>query len=578
MKLNKKIKNYFSKGKSIEFKIISSCLIIILCFALFVAIYTIRSFGYYIDESSKTKSQEISRQIVNNYEGYINDIINTFDIVIERLENIDIVNENDYVLNLFNEILINNPDISNIVIFDIDGNCIANTSNNNYNSTIVKQMTWFSNAVNEPSIHYFSSPYSPTPSQNEIYVTKYFNYDIENGRGIILMEIKFDKIITLAENSNLGENGQILIVDSNYGVVFTTSSDNEVTENLRSRAVNLALGTSIADIKSNRMFAFVETITNTRWRLAIFINIDESKTARDNFTFALLIISFFAIITTVIVVSFLSRSIAHPLKQLEKTMKEIEDADYFTVQEVNIGKQMEVASLSASFNNMMHRIKELMDKVVEEQEAQRKSELKALQNQINPHFLYNTLDSIVWLIDNDKNKEASEMVVSLAKLFRISISRGRNIISVKDEIEHAKSYLLIQSIRYANAFKYEFDVDPNVLEFTTMKLILQPLIENAIYHGLKNRIDEGKLKISAHLINNKIVFKVEDNGYGIKEEKIEELYRNFKNPDLNDGVGLKNVYLRLKIYYGDEANLLINSELDEGTIITIIIPTKSNVV
>ena len=168
------------------------------------------------------------------------------------------------------------------------------------------------------------------------------------------------------------------------------------------------------------------------------------------------------------------------------------------------------------------------------------------------------------------------MVVALDKLFRISISRGRNIITVKDELEHARSYLLIQSIRYADAFKYEFDIDPEVVEYTTLKLILQPMIENAIYHGLKNRIDEGYIKISAKLVNTKVVFEISDNGYGMRKEKIEELYENFKNPDLNDGVGLKNIYLRLKIYYGDEADLLIESELDEGTTIKIIIPMKTN--
>ena len=200
-----------------------------------------------------------------------------------------------------------------------------------------------------------------------------------------------------------------------------------------------------------------------------------------------------------------------------------------------------------------------------------------MQYQINPHFLYNTLDSIVWLIDDGKNSEASKMVVALAKLFRISISRGRNIITVKDELEHARSYLLIQSIRYSNAFKYSFDVQPEVLECTTVKLILQPLIENAIYHGIKNRIEEGNIEVKAYIEDERIVFKIIDNGYGMKEEKIAKIYETFQNPEINDGVGVKNVYLRLKLYYGDDADLTIDSELDEGTTISLYIPLKTSI-
>lgn len=573
----KKLRTFFTSEKSIEFKIVLSCLIIIISLALFVSYFTIKNFKDYVDNNANSKSNEISKQIVYNYDNYFQGIIDTLNVVIEELDNTDVNSNPKSVEDYFFDVISYRKDITNITLFAVNGEYLVKTGEEMYSSDVIATMSWFYEALLQPSICYFSPPFSYSENDNRIFVTKYVNYNYNEDAGVLLFELNSDKILDIANNTNLGNGGQIVImttINDKFSVIF--SSEEHIDSDILRVLNKQILGNGSLTIKSNKMSYNIETINNTRWRIGIFINIDESAAAQNSFAITLISICFVAIIITTILISVISKSIANPLKKLEAAMKEIEEADYLLVEEVNIGKQKEIASLSESFNLMMRRIKELMDKVVEEQETQRKSELKALQYQINPHFLYNTLDSIVWLVDNNKNKEASEMVVALAKLFRISISRGRNIITVKDELEHARSYLLIQSIRYADAFKYEFDIDPEVVEYTTLKLILQPMIENAIYHGLKNRIDEGYIKISAKLVNTKVVFEISDNGYGMRKEKIEELYENFKNPDLNDGVGLKNIYLRLKIYYGDEADLLIESELDEGTTIKIIIPMKTN--
>jgi two-component system sensor histidine kinase YesM len=291
-----------------------------------------------------------------------------------------------------------------------------------------------------------------------------------------------------------------------------------------------------------------------------------------NFLMTISVILIGAVVLAVTLLLMMTKTITTPLKQLENAMLEIEKSDYLIVKDINLTNSKEVANLSRSFNTMMKKIKELMDKIIYEQNEQRKSELKALQNQINPHFLYNTLDSIVWLIENEKKQDASEMVIALAKFFRISISRGNNVIPVVDEIEHAKNYLLIQSIRYSNSFTYLFDIDEECRKYQTMKLILQPIIENAIYHGLKEKSETGRIIIRAYMENGMIVFSVSDNGYGMRQEKIRELYENFQNPNLKDGVGLKNVYQRLLIYFSGQAKLYINSDLDVGTVITLKVP------
>ena len=278
-----------------------------------------------------------------------------------------------------------------------------------------------------------------------------------------------------------------------------------------------------------------------------------------------------------------ARIITTPMKQLELVMSKVEKSDYFRMEEVELVASVEVEALTRRFNRMMRKIGELMGRVIDEQNAQRKSELKALQNQINPHFLYNTLDSIMWLIENNKNHEAGEMVVALARLFRIGISNDSEVIPVRDEIEHVRNYLLIQNIRYAGSFDYEFDIDEATLDIMTMKLILQPIVENCIYHGLKNKIDKGHIRISTQIVDDCLLLSVSDNGYGMRQEMIDEIYRTFKDgmksyedATLSSSVGLKNIYQRVMIYYSGNAGMKIESVLDEGTTITITEPLKKD--
>ena len=177
------------------------------------------------------------------------------------------------------------------------------------------------------------------------------------------------------------------------------------------------------------------------------------------------------------------------------------------------------------------------------------------------------------MVEDKQNDSAAEMIIALSKLFKISISGGRNIISVEDEINHARSYLFIQKIRYKDNFSYKINIeDKKILELETMKLILQPLIENAIYHGIDKINNTGIITINVGYENNLVKFEVSDNGYGMTEEKIEELYRVLDNDDLSDGVGIKNIYQRLKVYYDKQASLVITSKPDHGTNIKILIP------
>lgn len=251
---------------------------------------------------------------------------------------------------------------------------------------------------------------------------------------------------------------------------------------------------------------------------------------------------------------------------MQKFEKQAESFEYKT----DMSNVVEFKTLSKSFEHMVLMIQSLMEKVHNEEIVLRKTELKALQAQINPHFLYNTLDSIQWMCEQDNSKDAVKMVGALAKLFRISISHGNEFITISDELKHAESYLIIQSYRYKNQFTYSFDVDKSVLGYMCNKITIQPFIENAIYHGLDRMVDEGEIKIIAERRGKDIAIIVKDNGLGMTEEQCKTILQ--KDRSDSKGIGVKNVNDRLKIYFGEQYGITIESELDVGTTVTIKIP------
>ena len=216
-----------------------------------------------------------------------------------------------------------------------------------------------------------------------------------------------------------------------------------------------------------------------------------------------------------------------------------------------------------------------MKEIVEQQNQRRKSELAALQSQINPHFLYNTLDSITWMIEGGKNEGAVTMISELAKLLRISLSKGRTIIPVQQEIQHSKSYMNIQKVRYKDKFEVEFDIDSEIDNYCTVKLIIQPILENAIYYGVGDMDpdDGGKILVKGRMRNGDIYIEVIDNGMGMTEETAKNvLTDNEKVQKRGSGVGLVNVHNRIQIMFGTEYGLIIKSEPDEGTTVTVHLP------
>ena len=317
----------------------------------------------------------------------------------------------------------------------------------------------------------------------------------------------------------------------------------------------------------------VKTLDHVDWKIVGVCYVDEMITAETGMMIRTLCILFPCIFLVAIILGILfADCLSGPLHRLSAAMSDFEKrGEQFSFSAV--GGAKEISDLSHAFSHMVERIKGLMEQVRREEVSLRKTELKALQAQINPHFLYNTLDSIAWLCEEKNSEGAAEMVTALARLFRISISKGHELIPIGREIEHAKSYLWIEKFRYNDRFTYHFEVDERATAFYCNKITLQPIIENAIYHGVTRSVDEGEIYIRVYCDGDTVVFEVEDNGVGMSPEQLHDIMS--REPSDKTGIGVKNVNDRIRIYFGDAYGMTIESEPDEGTRVTIRIDRKS---
>lgn len=539
-------------------------------FFIFTLIVSVVSYSlFYTNTRSYTNNQieQSSYQCLNNYETFFNSVIDTSNSIERKVSNMDLINEKDDITTYLDDLLSLQSELSNAAIYSLKGEVIA--SNLNYESVTNATTTdWFINANNNRLLNFFSS----IDYLDGLYgftLSKYVTYNTEQEGGILKLDFDFTNVINLISETDLGNGGHITIYDNNYNVVYCSGIFNQKETKL---VQDVVLGSKIVRLDNVEYNMYISTLSNTRWKVAIFTNYESISSTLSNFLIILIILTIVIIVVEGGILYFVSTGITNPIRLLKREMSNVESLKFNPNDLLLIKGNKEVIELSKSFNQMMKRIDELAKKNIEEEEEKRKSELKALQNQINPHFLYNTLDSIVYLIEKKDNEKAEEMIIALSKFFRISISKGRTIIPLEKEIEHVKYYLLIQKIRFGKSFSYNVDIKIDISKYYTIKLILQPLVENAIIHGLKELEGNGKINIEVDKEDDLIKILISDNGFGILPSKLNEIYENMKDKTKNSSVGLKNVYQRLKIYYGEKADLKIISDLDIGTTIIIYIP------
>ena len=478
----------------------------------------------------------------------------------------------------------NRDSLQSIAVFNAHGSLLAAeplaTQKENLNVT---EQGWFMQALDEVENMHFSMPHI----QN-LFDDNTFRYywvislsraiEITNeGKselGVLLVDMDYSMISRMLDQINTSENGQYYyLCDSSGEIIYHPRriqiSDKISSENSRT-AASYKDGIYDEVFEGERRKVVINTISYTGWKLVGVLPYSA-------FTYGMVDMRDFIILLMLLMAMMLavvnrvaSQGIARPVLRLNESVSEYEAGEK---PEIYIGGPQEIRHLGHSIQKSYEQIEDLMKKIVLEQNERRKSELDALQSQINPHFLYNTLESITWMVEGERNDEAVFMISQLARLFRISLSKGRTIISIRDEIQHARSYMNIQKIRYKNTFSVEFDIDPEIEDYSTVKLILQPLLENAINYGVSGLDDCGEIRVEGKREGENILLFVTDNGIGMTEEETEFVLTDSGRVHKHgSGVGLVNVNRRIQIYFGNEYGLAIESEPDEGTQVRIRIP------
>lgn len=517
-----------------------------------------------MEQSAVTSSAQISVQVLNTVENYTKDMQNVMEKVAAHMEQ-DLAGEDEFIQGMVEM----RGDIVAITTYDEDGSlihCWNNgqelKKNNLYQrSYMIPDERDKKLNITKPHVESLFVDYYPWV------VTVYQEITGADGKEILVnMDIRFSDIANYIDNVGIGPHGYIYIADLEGNLIYHPQQQLIYSGLKEEKGTGLKEGTHI---ESEAIYT-VRELKNCDWKIVGVCFVDEMITAKVKNTVSNLLVMICGVLVAVFLLGLaFSELFSSPVRKLATAMRGFEkNTEDFVF--VPVKGTTEIATLSHSFGHMVVRIQKLMEQVRQEEISLRKTELKALQAQINPHFLYNTLDAIAWMCEEGKNEDAKEMVTSLARLFRISISKGHELIPIEKEVEHAKSYLKIEKYRYKNQFTYSFDVQEECLPYLCNKITLQPIIENAIYHGVNQMIDEGEIQIRIYKDSGDIVFQIEDNGVGMSEEQCLEIIN--REPGDRTGIGIKNVNDRIKIYFGDSYGLSIVSEPDEGTCVTIRVP------
>ncbi len=551
--------------------------------------------SYYLTKDSvkstaETYTTELVKQVNNNIKSYINGMKSMSDLVAGNYAVQDFLSSNtfnslqeekDYkekISDMLEAMLVSRTDISSANIFGYQGQFVSGRKELELNPNVdITSMNWYMNAQNNDG----NSIISPSHVQ-PIFKDRYpwvvslsrelVSKDGNKKLGIFLVDLNFSVMNDMFKDIRLGQRGYLFIIDSDGKIVYHPQQQ-LIYSNLKSEVIDKVLevrnGTFISgEGNASRMYTVQDS--EFGWKIVGVSYVNELVDNQNEVLLSIVFLGTICIIISIIISLFLSQRVTQPIKRLQGYMKEVENGNFDI--HVPVSKTIEIQRLARAFNMMVGKIKELMTQTVSDQEQKRKSEISALQAQINPHFLYNTLDSIVWMAESNKSREVVLMTSALAKLFRSSISKGEELVAIRTEIEHITNYLMIQKMRYKNKLDYQIEISESVLEYRIIKIIMQPLVENAIYHGIKMKQGPGFIRITSEETQTDIIVIIEDNGNGMDEEKLKSLLISTAVMESGRGIGVRNVQERLKLYYGAKYGLTYHSVLGVGTTVYIRIP------
>lgn len=583
-----KNKNFITRFRSIRTVIFLSYFLVALAalavFAMVALHYTEKT----VLENAEEYSTQLINQVNNDIDSYMDYLRNTAVLISSNTDVHDYLfgmsedeqesrAQAERIVTQFETIMDTRDDIVNIGIIGENGKYLLNQGFLKLNENVdLEKVAWIQQAYDNHGSTTISSSHvqNVVAGRYEWVVTLSRGLQNKNTRepeGVFFVDLNYSSISELCDSISLGNRGYIYILDAQGNLIYHPQQQ-LLYSGLKNEKIEEVLNTKEKSFltEDGKLYC-VSKSSETGWTVVgVAYTADLLKNSAEA-TRIYSVSAVFILLAALALAGVLSREITKPIKQLTDSMREVEKGNFDHAM-LEVYGENEISRLSTNFNLMTTEIKHLMEQNLEEQRQKRKSELMALQAQINPHFLYNTLDSIIWMAEWGKNKEVVLMTSSLAKLLRQSISNQNEMVRIEDEVEYTRSYLTIQKMRYKDKLEYEILVEPEILKFKVAKLILQPLVENAIYHGIKYKEGKGKVQVEGFRRGEELILSVTDDGIGMTEEQLARIFEKRETDMRRNSVGVLNVHERIRLYYGKEYGLTFESVRNVGTKVEIHIP------
>lgn len=560
---------------TIKTKLIISFLIIGLLPILLFGFLSFNTYRGAINDRINNYSQEMVKRMERDLEDYINEVerflskeqdfyINQF---IKLTQVNDFRNNRKYAFRIwedFNNVKQLKPGLEDVAITFQDGRRISSYGTYNIKINNFKEQLYSTQNADT----FFTQPYINYFQEEVVTVARYYYPEIAEENVLISADIDLDVLADLTD-FNLGEKSYFLIADKNGDIIYHPEKDK-----IGERSFYYSDGFPDRKVShEGEQYLLTSTYSETTgWYIISMSSADEVEAELNYITDLTVYITVIILILIILLTLYLSSSLSKPIQKLQELTHRASENDLSV--KIDISGDDEIAELGQSFNKMIRRINKLMEQNVREQKLLRKLEMESLDNQIKPHFIYNTLDLIIGLLENKDFDKATHMVEALGKFFRLSLSHGKEMVLIRDEIKHVKNYLFIQQFRHGEEYEYIIDVeDFEIMDKHIPKLILQPIVENSIYHGLLPADKKGLIIVKGYRENRIIYFKIIDNGVGISAVKVEEINKilrgELETDDQQKYFGLRNVNKRLSLMYGGSSGLEVESIKEEKTIVTI---------
>lgn len=463
------------------------------------------------------------------------------------------------LLSQIDTLLQNDSSIKSIVVVSKDGRILSNEKNLDMSvSSDMMKEDWYIESIHNTMPVLTGARMQSFSSDKDnwvISVSTEITGDSGDNLGVLLMDMEYSVIEDHLRSLDLGREGYVFLLNDKGEPVYHKDTSYFSDPDKLAQLLEIQSAGDGYDKASNLLTCQTQ-IEKTGWTMVGVVSLDTLKMLERQLFEAVLLTGGLLFIAVLLIGILFTRRLSTPMADLERGMNEIEK-----LAEVRIRKNSfyEVELLAGNYNRMIHRIRILMDEISDKEKTLRHAELNALVSQINPHFLYNTLDTIVWMAEFNDSSRVIALTKSLAAFFRLSLSGGRELITVEDELEHVQQYLYIQKERYGDKLNYTIHAPEEVLDYTVPKIILQPIAENSIYHGIKPLGRPGQITITVQEEGEKLIFTVSDNGAGCRPDAAAA-----DNPSRPGKVGLKNVDERLKLYYGPGYGVTIHSAPGAG--------------